>query len=54
MRKLLIIVLGALAAVGAARLLRRRSQPDPLAELDADEPASPFVADEDASPPDAA
>ena len=50
MKKLLVIVLGALAAVGAARLLRRRSQSDPLAELDHEEPAPSVVADEDAGP----
>ena len=54
MKKLLVIVLGALAAAGAARLLRRRSQSDPLAELDHEEPAPSVVADGDAGPPPAA
>ena len=45
MKKLLVIVLGALAAVGVMRLLRRRSQVDPLEELDREDPVA---SDEDA------
>ena len=40
MKKLLVIVLGALAAVGVMRLLRRLSQADPLEELDREEPVA--------------